>query len=126
MTTAHLRGNAAFVLARLGDSRGFPTIARSLQTAPRARLARASLERSGTCQEQIRADRYYAAHLFGDLKDARGVPLLIPLRTTTMSIPSCHGRWPRLAIAARSGRCWKCSGATRLQGECGRFSPSKP
>ena len=24
-------------------------------------------------------DRYYAAHLFGDLKDARAVPILIPL-----------------------------------------------
>jgi HEAT repeat protein len=28
---------------------------------------------------QIRADRYYAAHLIGDLKDPRGVELLIPL-----------------------------------------------
>jgi len=30
-------------------------------------------------QAQIRADRYYAAHLLGDLKDPRGVELLIPL-----------------------------------------------
>jgi HEAT repeat protein len=28
---------------------------------------------------QIRADRYYAAHLLGDLKDPRGVELLIPV-----------------------------------------------
>lgn len=28
---------------------------------------------------QIRADRYYAAHLLGDLKDPRGVELLVPL-----------------------------------------------
>ena len=28
---------------------------------------------------QVRADRYYAAHLLGDLKDPRGVDLLIPL-----------------------------------------------
>ena len=30
-------------------------------------------------QAQIRADRYYAAHLLGDLNDPRGVELLIPL-----------------------------------------------
>jgi HEAT repeat protein len=28
---------------------------------------------------QIASDRYYAAHLFGDLKDSRAVPILIPL-----------------------------------------------
>jgi HEAT repeat protein len=28
---------------------------------------------------QIGADRYYAAHLLGDLKDPRGVPILVPL-----------------------------------------------
>jgi HEAT repeat protein len=28
---------------------------------------------------QIASDRYYAAHLFGDLKDVRAVPILIPL-----------------------------------------------
>ena len=32
-----------------------------------------------TVQAQIRADRYYAAHLLGDLKDPRGVDVLIPL-----------------------------------------------
>jgi HEAT repeat protein len=30
-------------------------------------------------QAQIRADRYYAAHLLGDLKDPRAVDLLMPL-----------------------------------------------
>jgi hypothetical protein len=30
-------------------------------------------------QLQIREDRYYAAHLFGDLKDVRAVPILVPL-----------------------------------------------
>jgi HEAT repeats len=28
---------------------------------------------------QIRSDRYYAAHLLGDLRDVRAVPILIPL-----------------------------------------------
>src|SRR5581483_5149969 len=30
---------------------------------------------------QIRSDRYYAAHLLGDLKDPRAVPILVPLLT---------------------------------------------
>ena len=32
-----------------------------------------------TLQGQIRADRYYAAHLLGDLKDPRAIPILVPL-----------------------------------------------
>lgn len=28
---------------------------------------------------QITADRYYAAHLLGDLKDPRAIPILVPL-----------------------------------------------
>src|SRR5437870_13077103 len=30
-------------------------------------------------RSQIREDRYYAAHLLGDLKDPRAVPMLVPL-----------------------------------------------
>jgi HEAT repeat protein len=30
-------------------------------------------------QQEIRQDRYYAAHLLGDLKQPRAVPILIPL-----------------------------------------------
>ena len=32
-------------------------------------------------QGQIRQDRYYAAHLLGDLKDPRAIPILVPLLT---------------------------------------------
>ena len=32
-----------------------------------------------TMEGQIASDRYYAAHLFGDLKDVRAVPILLPL-----------------------------------------------
>jgi HEAT repeat protein len=75
----HLRGNVAFVLGRLGDPRGFETIA--------AILADRSLRPAGqgipggnwTVQAQIRADRYYAARLLGVLKDPRGVELLVSL-----------------------------------------------
>lgn len=74
----HLRGNAAFVLGRLGDPRGFQTIAEILtDRSPRSPGQIAT--GNWTLQGQIREDRYYAAHLIGDLKDSRGVELLIGL-----------------------------------------------
>lgn len=75
----HLRGNVAFVLARLGDPRGLDAIARMLaDRSPRAPAQEITRSR-WSLEAQIREDRYYAAHLLGDLKDPRGVPLLIPL-----------------------------------------------
>src|SRR5207253_471205 len=35
--------------------------------------------RSPSLRRQLREDRYYAAHLLGDLKDPRAVPMLVPL-----------------------------------------------
>jgi HEAT repeat protein len=75
-----LRGNAAFVFARLGDDRGLEVILAILEDrSPK----RAVFEIDSTGQLspalQIRADRYYAAHLLGDLRDVRAVPILIPL-----------------------------------------------
>jgi HEAT repeat protein len=82
----HLRGNAAFVFARLGDRRGFETL--------RFMLADYSYRPEGQgipggsfnmeaaawwLPSQIRADRYYAVHLFGKLKDRRAVAVLTPL-----------------------------------------------
>lgn len=75
----HLRGNAAFVLARLGDPRGFETIAAMLTDRSPRSVGQGSPGGNWNIQAQIRADRYYAAHLLGDLKDPRGVDLLIPL-----------------------------------------------
>jgi HEAT repeat protein len=74
----HLRGNAAFIFASLGDARGFETIVailgdRSERPPGQTGTARPSL------QAQIREDRYYAAHLLGDLKDPRAIPILVPL-----------------------------------------------
>ncbi len=75
----HLRGTVAFVLGRLGDPRGFETIATILaDRSPRA-SSQGIAAGKWTLQAQIREDRYYAAHLLGDLKDRRGVALLIPL-----------------------------------------------
>ena len=75
----HLRGHAAFVLGRLGDPRGFDTIAAILtDRSPRA-SGQGIPTGTWTVEAQIRADRYYAAHLLGDVGDRRGVALLLPL-----------------------------------------------
>jgi hypothetical protein len=75
----HARGNAAFVLARLGDSRGFKTIAQVLSDRSPRVIMPERLAAPGVMSQRIASDRYYAAHLLGDLKDPRGVPLLVPL-----------------------------------------------
>lgn len=75
----HARGNAAFVLARLGDPRGFETIAQILSDRSPRPIVPGALAAPGVMSQQIASDRYYAAHLLGDLKDPRGVPLLVPL-----------------------------------------------
>ena len=74
------RGNAAFVFARLGDARGFQVIKAVLEDHSSKRAV-FEIDDSGhpSLALQIRADRYYAAHLFGDLKDVRAVPILVPL-----------------------------------------------
>jgi hypothetical protein len=81
----HLRGNVAFVLGRLGDPRGFDTIAQILaDRSPRAAGQGIPVAGRGDLgPRQIRADRYYAAHLLGDLEDPRSVSLLTPLLSDT-------------------------------------------
>jgi HEAT repeat protein len=81
----HLRGNAAFVFAGLGDPRGFGIIVAILvDRSPRGKgqgglVPSLVADSRAWSNEQIRADRYYAAHLLGDLKDPRGVSFLVPL-----------------------------------------------
>jgi hypothetical protein len=75
----HLRGNVAFVLGQLGDPRGFGAIAEILGDRSVRSAGQGIPGGNWSVQAQIRADRYYAAHLLGDLKDPRGVELLIPL-----------------------------------------------
>ena len=74
------RGNAAFVFARLGDDRGVQVI-RAILEDRSSKRAVFEIDSAGhpSPARQIRADRYYAAHLFGDLKDLRAVPILVPL-----------------------------------------------
>ena len=75
----HLRGNAAYVFARFGDARGFDVIAAILRDHSEGPEGQGIPGGRWSLQGQIRADRYYAAHLLGDLKDPRAVPILVPL-----------------------------------------------
>jgi HEAT repeat protein len=74
------RGNAAFVFARLGDDRGFQVI-RAIVEDRSPKRAVFEIDSAGhpNPARQIRADRYFGAHLFGDLKDVRAVPILVAL-----------------------------------------------
>jgi hypothetical protein len=73
-----VRGNAAFVFAALGNQQGFEVIGDILRDRSDRRMGQYG-GGNWTLAAQIHADRYYAAHLLGDLKDVRSVPVLIPL-----------------------------------------------
>jgi hypothetical protein len=74
------RGNAAFVFASLGDDRGLRVIQAILEDrSPKRDVFEIDSAGHPSLTLQIRVDRYYAAHLLGDLKDVRAVPILIPL-----------------------------------------------
>jgi HEAT repeat protein len=93
----HLRANAGFLFAALGDRRGFDVVVAILNDrsdrcpgqggiAPTRRSvsgdedsACGKIPRSWSLQLQIASDRYYAAHVLGDLRDPRAVPILVPL-----------------------------------------------
>jgi HEAT repeat protein len=78
----HVRANAAFVFAGLGDIQGLEIIAHILED----RSYRAEGQGIGIApgdgkyhvETQILTDRYYAVHVLGELKDARATPILIP------------------------------------------------
>ena len=74
------RGNAAFIFASLGHDRGFQVIKAILEDRS-AKRAVFEIDDAGRPSpgRQIRADRYYAAHLLGDLRDPRAVPFLVLL-----------------------------------------------
>ena len=78
----HLRGNAAFIFAGLGDERGFDVIVAILtdySDRPEGQgMAMVSSNGRYHVKQQIMSDRYYAVHLLGELKDARAVPILVP------------------------------------------------
>jgi HEAT repeat protein len=80
----HVRGNTAFIFGSLGDPRGFDVIAAILgdeSDRPEGQGAACVLRGDGkpcwSVRLQIAADRYYAVHLLGLLKDPRAVPILV-------------------------------------------------
>ena len=75
----HVRGNAAFVFAASGYDRGFGVIASILKDRSDRPEGQGIPGGNWSVPAQIASDRYYAAHLFGDLKDSRAVPILVPL-----------------------------------------------
>jgi hypothetical protein len=79
----HLRGNAAFIYAGLGDRHGFDVIESILRDHSERPHGQGIPGGRWSLQAQIGADRYYAAHLLGDLKDPRAVSILVPLLKDT-------------------------------------------
>jgi hypothetical protein len=79
----HLRGNAALIVAGLGDTRGFQVITDILTDQSERPEGQGIPGGRWSLPAQIRADRYYAAHLLGDLRDSRAVQILIPLLKDT-------------------------------------------
>jgi hypothetical protein len=80
----HIRGNVAFIFARLGDARGLQVITDILtdrSERPEGQGGRTCCNNSGgrySLALQIKADRYYAVHLLGELGDAQAVSVLVP------------------------------------------------
>ena len=75
----HVRGNAAFLFASLGDDRGFEIITGILADRSDRPQGQGTPGGNWSVRAQIANDRYYAAHLLGDLRNSRAVPILIPL-----------------------------------------------
>ena len=79
----HVRGNVAFIFASLGDPRGLQTIVDILadrsERSEGQGIPTAPGDGRYRFERQVAADRYYAAHLLGDVRDPRGVAVLIPL-----------------------------------------------
>jgi HEAT repeat protein len=75
----HLRGNAAYVLAGLGEARGFDVLAAILSDRSERPIGQGIPGGNMTVGHQITADRYYAVHLLGELGSGRAVDVLLPL-----------------------------------------------
>lgn len=78
----HIRGNTAFIFGGLGDARGLDVVFAILDDRsdrPEGQAAECMTGNGTPCwslPRQIAADRYYAVHLLGLLKDPRAVPIL--------------------------------------------------
>jgi len=75
----HIRANVAYVFAALGDDRGFDSLTAILHDFSNRPIAQGGPAYNPSVRQQIEDDRYYAVHVFGLLKDARAVGVLVPL-----------------------------------------------
>jgi hypothetical protein len=87
----HIRGNVAYLFERVGDRRGFDTLVGIVvdRSSPRTINPPVIVIGDGDFEawrrtpqafaQQVLADRYYAVHLMGQLRDPRAVDVLIPL-----------------------------------------------
>ena len=75
----HKRCDAAFVFAGLGDDRGLEIIGAVLKDKSDRPKGQGVPTAPWSIRRQIYADRYYAVHVLGELKDKRAIPILIPL-----------------------------------------------
>jgi HEAT repeat protein len=76
----HVRGNVAFMFAALGDRRGFDVITAILNDRSERPVGGQGIPGAKwSLEAQISADRYYAVHLVGELKDPTAVPVLVAL-----------------------------------------------
>ena len=75
----HARGNAAFIFAGLGDPRGFDVIAAILSDHSERPEGQGIPGGKWSLPGQIAADRYYAVHLLGELKEPNSAPILLGL-----------------------------------------------
>jgi len=92
----HLRANAAYVFAMYGGKRGFDVICAILKDSsdrpegqgspgPMSVLIPADpsqvrdIPNAYYLKWRIPADRYYAAHVLGDIRSPKAVPILVPL-----------------------------------------------
>src|SRR5260370_19034756 len=73
----HLRGNAAFIYARLGDTRGFDVITAILRDYAERPEGQGIPASRWALRDQILAARYYAVHLLVDLTYHGAVPILV-------------------------------------------------
>ena len=75
----HIRGNAAFLFGGLGDPRGLQIITDILTDRSHRPEGQGMAGGRFSVEGQISADRYYAVHLLGELRDAQAIPILVPL-----------------------------------------------
>ena len=102
----HIRGNVAFIFARFGDPRGLTTIADILADRSERPEGQGSHACTGNGQyrfeRQVAGDRYYAAHLLGDLRIRAGLGCCCRSSTILRRNQSCRGRSDKSEISAQS------------------------